>query len=103
METERRCDLSSRRGLGRWRFCSFKGRDKTTLRRMLLRPVWQNCALDNLKHVPRETAKLAVMTRRELLTLAAAAPALPGLLRANNAPVAPVAIAKCPTYDQDLT
>ena len=43
------------------------------------------------------------MTRRELLALAAAAPALPGLLRANNAPVAPVSIAKCPSYDQDLT
>ncbi len=43
------------------------------------------------------------MTRRELLALAAAAPALPGLLRANTAPVAPVAIAKCPSYDQDLT
>lgn len=43
------------------------------------------------------------MTRRELLALAAAAPALPGLVRANNAPVAPVAIAKCPAYDQNLT
>lgn len=43
------------------------------------------------------------MTRRELLALAAAAPALPGLLRAKNAPVAPVSIAKCPSYDQDLT
>ncbi len=43
------------------------------------------------------------MTRRELLALAAAAPALPGLLRANNAPVAPVSIAKCASYDEDLT
>jgi uncharacterized protein (DUF362 family) len=43
------------------------------------------------------------MTRRELLALAAAAPALPGLLRANVAPVAPVSIAKCPSYDSDLT
>src|ERR1700732_4687670 len=43
------------------------------------------------------------MTRRELLALAAATPALPGLLRANAAPVAPVSIAKCPSYDQDLT
>jgi uncharacterized protein (DUF362 family) len=43
------------------------------------------------------------MTRRELLALAAAAPAFQGLLRANNAPVAPVSIAKCPSYDQDLT
>jgi uncharacterized protein (DUF362 family) len=43
------------------------------------------------------------MTRRELLALAAAAPALPGILRANNAPVAPVSIAQCPSYDQDLT
>src|SRR5580693_9874115 len=43
------------------------------------------------------------MTRRELLALAAAAPALPGILRANTAPVAPVTIAKCPSYDQDLT
>lgn len=42
------------------------------------------------------------MTRRELLALAAA-PALPGLLRANNAPVAPVSIAKCPSYDENLT
>jgi len=43
------------------------------------------------------------MTRRELLALAAAAPALPGLLRANAAPVAPVSIAQCPSYDSDLT
>ena len=43
------------------------------------------------------------MTRRELLALAAAAPALPGLLRASTAPVAPVSIAQCPSYDQDLT
>lgn len=43
------------------------------------------------------------MTRRELLALAAAAPALPGILRANAAPVAPVAIAKCPSYNDDLT
>src|SRR5690242_17648768 len=44
------------------------------------------------------------MTRRELLALAAAAPALPGFLRGKTtAPVAPVSIAKCPSYDQDLT
>ena len=35
--------------------------------------------------------------------MAAAAPALPGLLRAASAPVAPVSIAQCPSYDSDLT
>ena len=44
-----------------------------------------------------------MLTRRELLSLAAAAPALPGFLRANNALVAPVSIAQCQSYDQDLT
>jgi uncharacterized protein (DUF362 family) len=38
------------------------------------------------------------MTRRELLALAAAAP----LLRAKEAPTAPVAIARCRSYDGDL-
>ena len=42
------------------------------------------------------------MTRRELLALAAAAPALPSFLRANAAPVAPVSIAKCSVYDDSL-
>jgi len=42
------------------------------------------------------------MTRRELLALAAAAPALPSFLRANTAPVAPVSIAKCSVYDENL-
>src|SRR5215472_7793342 len=42
------------------------------------------------------------MTRRELLALAASAPALPSLLRANTAPVAPVSIAKCSVYDENL-
>src|ERR1700693_5543290 len=39
------------------------------------------------------------MTRRELLALMAAAP----LARAKEAPTAPVAIARCRTYDGDLT
>ncbi|HLJ14372.1 MAG TPA: DUF362 domain-containing protein [Bryobacteraceae bacterium] len=39
------------------------------------------------------------MTRRELLALAASAVAL----RADTAPAAPVSIARCPSYDEDLT
>src|SRR5580700_3407187 len=39
------------------------------------------------------------MTRRELLALMAAAP----LVRAKEAPTAPVSIARCRTYDDDLT
>lgn len=39
------------------------------------------------------------MTRRELLALMAAAP----LAHAKEAPTAPVSIARCPTYDGDLT
>lgn len=38
------------------------------------------------------------MTRRELLALAASAP----FLRANDGPAAPVSIARCATYDEDL-
>lgn len=39
------------------------------------------------------------MTRRELLALASSA----ALLRAQNAPAPPVAIARCPSYDEDIT
>src|SRR4051794_13881387 len=39
------------------------------------------------------------MTRREWLALCSAAP----LLRAADAPTAPVAIGKCPAYDADVT
>ncbi|MEO7142932.1 MAG: DUF362 domain-containing protein [Bryobacteraceae bacterium] len=39
------------------------------------------------------------MTRRELLTLAASA----AVLRAAKTPAAPVSIARCPSYDGDLT
>lgn len=39
------------------------------------------------------------MTRRELLALLATAP----LVRAKEAPTAPVSIARCRTYDEDLT
>jgi len=43
------------------------------------------------------------MTRRELLALAASAPfAAPRALIANEAPTAPVAIAKAPSYNDDL-
>lgn len=38
------------------------------------------------------------MTRRELLALAASA----AVLRADTAPAAPVSIARCPSYDEDL-
>src|SRR5260370_28979156 len=40
-----------------------------------------------------------VMTRRELMALMASAP----LLRAKDAPTAPVSIARCRSYDGDLT
>src|SRR5436190_1304214 len=40
-----------------------------------------------------------LMTRRELLTFAAGA----GLLRAANAPAPPVAVARCASYDEDLS
>src|SRR5258707_10794288 len=40
-----------------------------------------------------------VMTRRELMAAMASAP----LLRAKDAPTAPVSIARCRTYDGDLT
>jgi hypothetical protein len=39
------------------------------------------------------------MTRREWIAAVAAAP----LLRAAEAPVAPVSIAKCASYDEDVT
>ena len=39
------------------------------------------------------------MTRRELMALMASAP----LLRAKDAPTAPVSIARCRSYDGDLT
>ena len=44
-----------------------------------------------------------MMTRRELMRTMAAAPLAAELLRAERAPVAPVAIAKCASYDGDLT
>src|SRR5438445_1278138 len=42
------------------------------------------------------------MTRRELLALIGAAP-LPLLKAAREAPTAPVSIAKCPSYDADVS
>ncbi len=42
------------------------------------------------------------MTRRELLALAGAIPAMPALRAASLPPALPVAIAKCASYDEDL-
>jgi uncharacterized protein (DUF362 family) len=42
------------------------------------------------------------MTRRELLSLAGALPALPALRAASLPPAKPVSIAKCASYDSDL-
>ena len=42
------------------------------------------------------------MTRRELLALAGALPALPTIRAASLPPAQPVSIAKCPSYDADL-
>lgn len=42
------------------------------------------------------------MTRRELLALAGAIPAMPALRAASLPPALPVSIAKCASYDEDL-